>query len=664
MSRLTKRGTDVGIGLVVAMTGTAAAQSPGAQAQAGYQNGGLAWSVSHQMQSHWESADPDGSGQRDVTPSGGGFDPATQQIGDLAYSPDGTRVAFLASTLPYSYPVGSRLWVSNADGTDARRVSDAIGAAVLAWGPDGSAVYYSAPALSGPAANQIFVAPVDGTAPHPLFSTPTGFNDMGPTVSVDGRVAFVRAEAGSHSGQSVGICVLAPGAPTSQLIPGTANAMEPVFSPDGGKIAMVTRDYAVPPPGNADPNHVVVMNTDGSAAASVYDSGPYDAIVDPTWSPDGAKFAWWEQGGLRIMSTVPGSVPQSFAKTGGLASLSWQAGTSNVASRPVLDRIGGADRRGTAIAASQWSYGAFGAGGRQADTAVLSRDDQFADALSGTALAAQKHGPLLLTGTASLDEQVKAELKRILAPGSTVYILGGTQALSPAVEQAVQDAGFTPKRLQGLDRYSTSVAVAKEIAPNGPHTALVATGTDFPDALTAGAAAAQDLAGGVVLLSRDGSLPQATKDYLQSIDPHQSTVYGVGAQGVAALKAAFPTWDGLTVPLAGADRYATAYQVAHSKLFGVDAPVFMVGVATGSLWPDALSGGALIAARHGPLLLAGPQGLSADQTSVVTGDHLSGLAVFGGADAVGGAVADALADVAFGAGAWDPATNRQAPALP
>jgi len=664
MSRFTTRGKDVAIGLVVAVTGAAVTQTPGVQAQAKYRNGGLAWSVNHQMQSHWESADPDGNGQQDVTPSGGGFDAANQQIGDVAYSPDGTRVAFLASRLPYSYPVRSRLWVSNADGTDARAVSDAIGAAVLAWAPDGSGVYYSAPALSGPAANQIFVAPVDGTAPHPLFATPTGFNDMAPAVSADGRVAFVRAEVGSHAGQSLGVCVLAPGAHRPQLIPGTANAQAPAFSPDGGRIAMVTRDYVSPPPSNTDPNHLVVMNVDGSAATGIYDGGAYDVITDPAWSPDGGKVAWWQPGGLRIMSTAPGSVPEVFPKTGGLATLTWQAGASLVARRPVLDRIGGADRRGTAIAASRWSYDALGKGGRQANVAVLSRDDQFADALSGTALAAQKHGPLLLTGTAGLDGQVRAELKRILAPGSTVYILGGTSALSPAVQQAVTDAGFKPKRLQGPDRFATSVAVAGEIAPNGPHTVLVATGMDFPDALTAGAAAAQDLAGGVVLLSRDETLPQGTKDYLSRVDPRQSTVYGVGAQGVAALRAAFPAWDGLTVALAGADRYATASEVAHSKLFGVDMPVWIAGVATGSLWPDALSGGALVAAQHGPLLLAGPDGLSAGQTSVLTGDRLAGVAVFGGTRAVGDAVADAVADTAFGAGAWDPATNRQAPALP
>lgn len=167
-----------------------------------------------------------------------------------------------------------------------------------------------------------------------------------------------------------------------------------------------------------------------------------------------------------------------------------------------------------------------------------------------------------------------------------------------------------------------------------------------------------------MLLSQDGKLPDVTKAYLAGIDPHKVNVYGVGGQGVAALKAAFPAWDGLTVPLAGADRYATAYQVAHSKLFGLHAPVTMAGVATGATWPDALSGGALIAAQHGPLLLAGPAGLSAEETTILTTNHLTGLAVFGGTKAVPDAIATTSANAAFGVGTWDSASNRQAPALP
>ena len=87
------------------------------------------------------------------------------------------------------------------------------------------------------------------------------------------------------------------------------------------------------------------------------------------------------------------------------------AGTT-VPTPRAADRIGGADRIDTAIDASRWSSAKTGTGGRQASVAVISRSDEFADALGGSALAAQKGGPLLLTTTNGLDPRVRDELKQ------------------------------------------------------------------------------------------------------------------------------------------------------------------------------------------------------------------------------------------------------------
>ena len=359
-----------------------------------------------------------------------------------------------------------------------------------------------------------------------------------------------------------------------------------------------------------------------------------------------------------------GVADETVMPSAGLFSPSWQAASVPAPGRAILDRIGGADRISTAIAASQWSYDTTGTGGRQANVAVLSRDDEFADALAGNALAAEERGPLLLTGTRGLDPRVAAELKRTLAPGANVYVLGGPKALDPSIDEALRRLGFQPKRLAGQSRFGTAVEIAKAIAPEGPHSVMVATGADFPDALTAGTAAAQDLAGGVVVLSDGSSLPPETRAYLGGIDPGKVNVYGVGGQGVAALASALPGWRGLVTPLAGRDRFATAYAVAHSKLFGLDTPVTMVGVSTGETWPDALAGGALLGVQHGPLLLAGPVGLTPDESGLLTADHLTGLAVFGGDAAVPESTATQAGDATFGAGAWSEAVDRKAPTLP
>lgn len=98
-----------------------------------------------------------------------------------------------------------------------------------------------------------------------------------------------------------------------------------------------------------------------------------------------------------------------------------------------MDRVGGADRIDTAVDVSRLAYVAAAADGRHAKAVVLSRSDTFADALAGAALAGHLDAPLLLTATTSLDARTAAEIHRCLPPGGTVYLLGGSDALSPNV---------------------------------------------------------------------------------------------------------------------------------------------------------------------------------------------------------------------------------------
>lgn len=316
---------------------------------------------------------------------------------------------------------------------------------------------------------------------------------------------------------------------------------------------------------------------------------------------------------------------------------------------PVQTRLGADDRIGTAIKVAEAGYGT---GGKQAKVAVLSREDGYADALAGNALAAQKGGPLLLTGSAGLDPRVKAELRARMAPGSTVYVLGGAAALSPQVDADLRALNLVPRRLQGQDRYATSVAIAKEISAR-PHSVLVATGDDYPDALAAGAAAATDPAGGVVILSDGKATVGAASAYLATgIDPSTTHVYGVGGQGVAALNG-IATLRGHFVPLAGLDRFATDLAVASDPTLYPAAPT-TVGVATSANWPDALAGGAAVGAAHAPLLLADPSGPAAAMRAWLSGHRatLQTMSVFGGAAVVSQHVATEFGDAAWGAGRW------------
>jgi putative cell wall-binding protein len=288
--------------------------------------------------------------------------------------------------------------------------------------------------------------------------------------------------------------------------------------------------------------------------------------------------------------------------------------------------MGGADRIGTAVLTAQMGWAT-------AKTVVITRADNYADALAGSALAAQAGGPLLLTDSGGLDPRTEAELTHLLSGGATVYILGGPSAVSPAVDARISALGLHPQRLQGSDRFATAVAVARQIATIGPiSSVLVATGQNFPDALTAGAAAAAGAAPnttGVVLLTDDTTMPQATAAFLSDPATSAAAVFGVGDQGVGALATVRPTSTFTAVT--GPTRFETAAAVAR-RFFPAKSTLTVVGLATGANWPDALSGGAFMGATRGPLLLAdGSQTPTAEaQYTQSIGANIIRIVAFGG----------------------------------
>ena len=209
----------------------------------------------------------------------------------------------------------------------------------------------------------------------------------------------------------------------------------------------------------------------------------------------------------------------------------------------------------------------------------------------------------------------QTELLRVLATGGRVYLLGGTSAIAASVESQLADLGYQTTRLAGADRYATAVAVAGALGD--PTTVLLATGTNFPDALAAGPAAAH--VNGAVLLTSGASMPSETAAYLSA---HAKTTYAIGASAAAAL----PSADAI----AGANRYATAVAVAMK--FFANPPTF--GVATD--FPDALAAGALLAHLGAPLLLSGggsAAGVTLQYVTSIAGSATSGH-VFGGSSAV------------------------------
>ncbi|WP_432537897.1 cell wall-binding repeat-containing protein [Kineococcus arenarius] len=314
--------------------------------------------------------------------------------------------------------------------------------------------------------------------------------------------------------------------------------------------------------------------------------------------------------------------PRSLALAAALAVAVVGGGAAPAGADPVdvqlkatsVARVAGADRIATAVSAA----GSFS--GQRADAVVLARSDSFADSLAAAPLASDAGGPLLLTPTGGLDASVAAAIRDVLAPGGTVYLLGGAAALSPSVEQSVRSLGVagTVTRIAGADRFGTAVEVARRL-PEASTVSLV-TGWNFPDGLAAGALMGvvddeTQHSVGVVLLSDGNSLGGATAGYLAERD--FATKIALGGPAAVAVSG-----QGGWAPIAGADRYDTSARIARqftSSSFFEDATT-IVGIATGEGWADALAGSALLAYGGGPLLLTRP-----DQLPTATADVLRDL---------------------------------------
>lgn len=305
-----------------------------------------------------------------------------------------------------------------------------------------------------------------------------------------------------------------------------------------------------------------------------------------------------------------------------------------------VERLFGTDGVATAISVSQHEFPVTGS----AEAVVLARSDFFSDALAGDPLAAQLGGPLLLTpgasSSATLDPRVRAEIMRVLPPGGTVYILGGSLALSPSIDAALQSIGYSTERIAGPDEFATAVAIAQQLG--SPSTVFEATGTSFADALSA-VPPAIALHGAILLTNGNQQAPE-TAAYLAQHP--QTTRYAIG--GPLAAAGADPT----ATAIFGPDLYATSAAVA-SRFFPT-AQVF--GVATAATFTDALSGGLYmgtlpasttgsVGSGAGPVLLVAPSApLPSSAAGYLSGDraNITEGVVFGGPLALGSDVQSAL----------------------
>jgi putative cell wall-binding protein len=400
---------------------------------------------------------------------------------------------------------------------------------------------------------------------------------------------------------------------------------------------------------------VLKPQSDGALVSASNVDGDTDASLD-----------WWAYGvfnpGTYAVRFEPDSIhgdydfpPQYYGGRSAADAVRIQAGlgvtTVNTVLQPAsftANRVSGATRYETAAAVADAV-----AAGEHPPIAYLASGATFPDALSAGPSAAEGHGVVLTTDPTTLPAATADELQR-LQPGSVV-IVGGANAISDTVAASVAKiTGSTPTRVQGADRYETSRILALQAFPHGATTAFIATGANYPDALSAGAAAAK-LGGPVILV--DGSAP--------ALDPQTSrllTTLGVKTVDIAGGESAVS--DGIQADLqklnggtavyryGGTDRWETSSEISEIFVGAEDTAVTSgtpftdptnTVLASGTTFADAVVAAPLAAELGAPIELAQPTCIPEVSMSLIIREGGTSLTVVGGPSALSDNVTSAHA---------------------
>ncbi|GEM_PF-3018833 len=301
----------------------------------------------------------------------------------------------------------------------------------------------------------------------------------------------------------------------------------------------------------------------------------------------------------------------------------------------------GTDRFGTAVELSR-NYGV-----RTPRTVVLTTGMNWPDALGGAALAGVYDGILLPTLPDSIPLAVRTRIQEL--DPEFVFILGGTSAVSQSVEDDVAGlvGGENVLRISGSDRFETANNVALKVirghAGSYDGTAFVATGLQFPDALSASPLSASK--GWPTFLAGPSGLSAETIDTMDMAGVTDVVILGGNSAINATTEQALQTrfGSGHVTRLSGSDRYATSLATAR---FAVENGLGWNGVAfaTGENFPDALAAGPIQARSSSVMLLT--RGSSADPAVIAAlterHDWIGEYRFIGGEQAIAPATREAL----------------------
>lgn len=263
-------------------------------------------------------------------------------------------------------------------------------------------------------------------------------------------------------------------------------------------------------------------------------------------------------------------------------------------------RLGGVNRYETSvqIAKQGWPNGSA--------YVVLATGNNYPDALSAAPLAQKYNAPILLTDK-TLPQVTLNEITR-LKP-TQIFICGGTGAISKTIESQLNGLGILTERLEGKDRYETSVAIAKKLGSTSGELVLV-NGFEWSDALSISPIAAKK---GIPILLTDKSVfPDSVKSFVNSNSFYTTYVLG----GIDLISNQVKNQLPGSERIEGSNKYERNINIL--KKFEDSLDLEKICIATGADFPDALSGSALAANLSSAIVLVDNSSLKSVTTQYST----------------------------------------------
>lgn len=267
-----------------------------------------------------------------------------------------------------------------------------------------------------------------------------------------------------------------------------------------------------------------------------------------------------------------------------------------------FQRLEGANRFETNVAISQELFPASD-GPYSIPVLYIANGLNYPDALSAGPAASHLGGGLLLVTPTSIPSAILTEINRL--DPQRIVVAGGLPSVSAAV--LTQLSAIAPTtRIDGANRYETSRNLVADAfgcdAGVCTESVFIATGANFPDALSSGPAAASVDAPVLLVNGAGNSLDLETRQLISDLGASRAYILGNQVSVTGGVENSLESLSLDVTRFAGSNRYDTA-ALLNGAFFERSDYMF---VASGAGFADALSGGPLAAALGAPLYLSPP----------------------------------------------------------